>query len=256
MPIVFSLNHRQIIVGNHQSPSVLQDTRIAKGQLLNCQERLALLLLLNRLNGVGDGLRNGLDLGSLREVLGLDDGLGVGIALDNRRDELSLGRLGRSRATANVLLGLGAVVTNVLLHQTGSVGGVLAGHVLQLVGLRADDSLEVCDLLIDDLAVADVHKRAEVGGGDGDHSKSPDRNEADQPVASEGSGESLKFVRIFSLSVRREGLAMTYSNGVNDILGEQNTLELNQEEIEQLGDVLEHSLMGFLGDGIVATGAE
>lgn len=51
-------------------------------------------------------------------------------------------------------------------------------------------------------------------------------------------------------------MALTYSNGVNDILGEQNTLELNQEEVEELGDVLEHGLVGFLGDGIVATGAE
>lgn len=148
-------------------------------------------------------LGNGLNLGSFREVLSLDDGLGVGIALDNRRDELGLGCLGRGRATANVLLGLGAVVTNILLHQTGSVGGVLASQVLQLVGLGADDGLEVCDLLIDDLTVADVHKRAEVGGGYGDHGESPDRNEADQPVASEGSGESLQLVRTLPFCLSR-----------------------------------------------------
>lgn len=49
---------------------------------------------------------------------------------------------------------------------------------------------------------------------------------------------------------------MTYSNGVNNILGEQNSLELNQEEVGQLGEVLEHGLVSFLGDGVVATGAE
>lgn len=49
---------------------------------------------------------------------------------------------------------------------------------------------------------------------------------------------------------------LTYSNGVNNILSEQDTLKLDQEEVEKLGEVFEHSLVGFLGDGVVATGTE
>ena len=43
---------------------------------------------------------------------------------------------------------------------------------------------------------------------------------------------------------------------MEDILGKQDTLELNQEEVHQLLKVLEHGLNGLLGDGVVAAGAE
>lgn len=48
----------------------------------------------------------------------------------------------------------------------------------------------------------------------------------------------------------------SYSNGVDDILGEQDALELDQEKVHQLRDVLEHGLGGFLGDGVIATRPE
>lgn len=43
---------------------------------------------------------------------------------------------------------------------------------------------------------------------------------------------------------------------MNDILGEQNALELDQEEVQQLGKVLQDSLVGLLGNGVVAARAE
>lgn len=43
---------------------------------------------------------------------------------------------------------------------------------------------------------------------------------------------------------------------MGNILGEENALELDQEEVQELGDVLKNSLMGLLGDGVVAAGAE
>lgn len=43
---------------------------------------------------------------------------------------------------------------------------------------------------------------------------------------------------------------------MDNILGEQNALELNQEEVQQLGKVLQDSLMGLLGNGVVAARAE
>lgn len=49
---------------------------------------------------------------------------------------------------------------------------------------------------------------------------------------------------------------MTYSNGVDDVLGEENPLELNQEKVQELRQVLEHGLVGFLGDGVVTAGTE
>lgn len=43
---------------------------------------------------------------------------------------------------------------------------------------------------------------------------------------------------------------------MEDILGKQDTLELNEEEVHQLLKVLKHGLDGLLGDSVVAAGAE
>ena len=43
---------------------------------------------------------------------------------------------------------------------------------------------------------------------------------------------------------------------MDDILSEQDALKLDQEEVQQLGKVLKHSLMSFLGDSVVSTGTE
>lgn len=56
------------------------------------------------------------------------------------------------------------------------------------------------------------------------------------------------------VTLRLENL--TYGNGVDDILGEQDALELNQEEVRQLGNVFQDGLLGLLRDGVVAARAE
>lgn len=43
---------------------------------------------------------------------------------------------------------------------------------------------------------------------------------------------------------------------MDDILGEQNALELNQEEVSELLDVLQHGLHSFLGNSVVSAGTE
>lgn len=173
-----------IVIDNR--PSL--ESRLAR---LQSQKRLLFRGSRGRLRGLYrlNRLRNGLDLGGFGEVLGLDCGLGDRLGLDRGGD---LGHLGGSRAAANVLLGLVAVLAHVLLHDTGGVGGTLSGKVLELVGLGADNLLQVGNLLIDNLAVADVHERSEVSHGHGDDGQTPKRNETDEPVASEGSSEGLE----------------------------------------------------------------
>lgn len=156
-----------------------------KGRLL--RGRRGWLRGLNRLNSL-DRLRNWLGVGGFGEVFSLDCGLSDSLGLDRGGD---LGHLGGSRAAANVLLSLVAVLAHVLFHDTGGMGGTLFRKVLELVGLGADDLLQVVNLLIDDLTVADVHERSEVSHGHGDDGQTPKGNESDEPVASEGSSESL-----------------------------------------------------------------
>ena len=49
---------------------------------------------------------------------------------------------------------------------------------------------------------------------------------------------------------------MTYSNGVNKVLGEQNALELDQDEINELLKILQHGFDRLLGNGVVFARAE
>ena len=90
-------------------------------------------------------------------------------------------------------------------------------------------------MLIDDFAIADVDERSKVSDSHRDRSKSPKRDEANQPVTSKGSSESLSWIRIVSGQIHTNTktlLSCTYSNGVGDILGEENALELDQEEVD------------------------
>jgi sulfur relay (sulfurtransferase) DsrF/TusC family protein len=52
------------------------------------------------------------------------------------------------------------------------------------------------------------------------------------------------------------GAFKTYTDGVSDILSEQDALELDQEEVQELREVLKNSLVGLLRDGVVSAGAE
>lgn len=197
-----------IMIDNRSSERIgLARLQSQKGLLLRGRrDRLNRLYRLNHLGG-------GLKLGGFREVLGLDCGLRDRLSLDGGG---GLGHLGGSGAAANVLLGLVAVLVHVLLQGTGGVGGTLAGKILELVGLGADNLLKAGDLLVDDFAVADVHERSEVGNGHGDNGETPERNETDEPVASEGSSESLeqKSIRIFPfvvLHIRRSHTATVWT---------------------------------------------
>lgn len=47
-----------------------------------------------------------------------------------------------------------------------------------------------------------------------------------------------------------------YRNRVDDVLREEDTLELNQEEVQELLHILQHSLDGILRDGVIFTRTE
>jgi hypothetical protein len=49
---------------------------------------------------------------------------------------------------------------------------------------------------------------------------------------------------------------MTYRNGCEDILNEQNSLELQNEEVDKLMELGKNALQVLSGDSIVASGAE
>lgn len=48
----------------------------------------------------------------------------------------------------------------------------------------------------------------------------------------------------------------SYSNGVDNILHEQDALEFEETKIKELHKVLQNCFDGFLGNGVVFAGAE
>lgn len=68
---------------------------------------------------------------------------------------------------------------------------MLIGKLLGLVCLSVDKLLNLGDLLVDDLAVADVDQGTEVGDGDPDQRQAPDGDNLDEPVRQESGDESL-----------------------------------------------------------------
>lgn len=145
--------------------------------------------LLRRL-GFSRWSSNRLGLGGHREVLGLNGWLHL------RLGDCGAGHLGhlgrRKRATVvNVLLGLGAVVTQALLHQTLCMGRTLASKFFQLIGLLMESLLGALNLGIDQFAVADVNERTNVDDGGGEQRQSPEWEELDEEVGNESSRERL-----------------------------------------------------------------
>ena len=204
-------------------------------------------MLFRRRSGRGG---DGLHLGRVREVRGLDIrgrrhrfGRGVGVVA-------RLGRL-RRRGTAHILLCLGAVVIDILLHHASSISGVLAGNTLQLMSLVVDNGLGVGNVGVDELAVVDVDQRTQVSTGNGDEGETPQRQPLDQPVGRECGRESLLVSTRFHLACK-----YSYRSRVDDILGKEDPLELDQTKIGQLLEVLQHRLDIFLGNGEVPAGAD
>lgn len=143
---------------------------------------------------------NGLSLGSFGEVGGLELGRADWLDLDCwSRGFDSL--WGCRAAVANVLVGLGAVVVGILLHQSGGTSSLLVGEFLSMVGLGVDKLLDLGNLLIDDFTVANVNQGSKVSDGCAEQGKTPDRDNLDEPVGKEGSNESLLLsVNVFHQS--------------------------------------------------------
>ena len=113
---------------------------------------------------------------------------------------------------------------------------MVVGHILHLAGLGVDDLGGVGQVGVDDLLVVDVDERAQVGQRGSDERQTPEGDDLDQPVGEEGSG------------------AGGYGDG--DVLGEEDTLEFDDEEVDELFDIFERGFKGLPRDGVVAFGAE
>lgn len=96
-----------------------------------------------------------------------------------------LGSRWRNGAVANIadhLLGLGAVITNVLLGNRGSTSSVLSSERLDLVCLLVGDVLGIVDVVVDKLLVVLVDQWREEYNGGSNQRQAPEWNNLDKVV--------------------------------------------------------------------------
>ena len=113
---------------------------------------------------------------------------------------------------------------------------MLAGQFLDLVCLRADSIGSFSQVGVDELLVVDVDQRSDEDDRCADDGQTPERYDLDEPVREEGGSAGSK----------RDG----------DVLGEKDTLELDDEEVDELLEVLQNNFQSLTGDCVVAFRAE
>ena len=136
--------------------------------------------------------------GDQRLLLALDGRLLVSLELVGRSSgEVRVSNsglrahLGRGRSATEHRLGLGGVVTHVLLGQLSGMGSVLASDLAELVGLGIKDVGRLPQLLVDELLVRGVDQRHSEEGGGSNQSKTPVWDDLDEPVGKEGADTDL-----------------------------------------------------------------
>jgi hypothetical protein len=137
-------------------------------------------------------------LGRRREV-----GLLV-LLLDGSRSSLGAG-LGRGGPAADELLGLGGVVSHVLLSDLSVLGCGLLRSLTELGGLRADDLGRLAEVLVDELLVRRVEERGEEEDSGGNQGKAPVGNDLDEVVRDEGGDGGLQTIRTSSQKIPKHG---------------------------------------------------
>lgn len=195
----------------------------------------AVLVLLLMTSSTVDGLL----LGRVREILGAQSGSGTwtgGWGRGSGGFASHLRRLGTSPGRANVFLSLGGVVSSILLHARRGTVGVVVGHILHLTCLGVDNLRSVGQVGVDELLIVDVGQRAKVGQRSSDEGQAPEWDNLDQPVGEEGSGAG--------------------SYGDCNILGEEDPLEFDDEEVDELFKIFKRGFKRLPRDGVVALGAE
>lgn len=88
-------------------------------------------------------------------------------------------------------LGLGSVVTHVLLGSLGGLLGVLLGNGAELGRLGANDLTGVVELVVDDLTVGGVDERDKEENRGGDDGQTPVGNDLDEVVCDKGRDSGL-----------------------------------------------------------------
>jgi len=171
-------------------------------------------------------------------------GIGVGkIGLGCRREVVFLdwdlaggGRWDLLASTSDQVLSFRCSCPGILFHRLQSLAGVLCGEILDLAGLLADDISGMLKLSIDELFILDIDQWAKEENASCDQGHAPERHDLDEIV--------------------RQKCSQECNSSNRDVLGEDNALDLNDEEVDEIFQVVKRGFEGLLGDLVVSSRSE
>lgn len=152
---------------------------------------------------------------------------------------------GRSRgATATEhLLYLAGVVSSVLLSHGGELISLLLGNASDLGSLGTNCIGGVLKVLVDQLLIGCVDEGDEEGNGGGNDGESPVWDKLDEMVGNEGCNACLWLTLLAPLKSQWfQDEARTYSSRSTDVLNKENSLGLNNEEVDEFMDIANHAI--------------
>ena len=155
-------------------------------------------------------------------------------------------------ALSNVLRCNVGVFTGVSLDSFGSFASLLGCQITELLRLLNSNIGNVFVLRVDQLFVLCVDERYEEGDTGSKQGEAPGRQKLDQVVASEGGSECLQLLAW----ARHQVGGRTHQSSIGDVLGENYSLSLNDEEVDELLDVVKGGLESLLGDLVVSSRAD
>jgi len=128
------------------------------------------------------------------------------------------------------------------------MASLLGCDITELAGLLVDDVTGVVEVVVDELLVLEVDQRSKVDDGGENKSNSPGWGELDEEVCEESGSECLKMSEWF---VCAKVASVTYTNGSVNVLGKDNTLDLDDKEVDKLLGILNRGLEGLARNSVV-----
>ena len=115
----------------------------------------------------------------------------------------------------------------------------MAGKLLNLLGLLVHNVGSMADMMVNNLLVADIDQRDEEHNRSTNQAHSPEWHNLDQIVGEECSNTSLHIISICQVWPRVD---IAYSSGRKHVLSENDSLSLNDKEVDELMNVSNHSI--------------
>ena len=118
------------------------------------------------------------------------------------------------------------------------------GEVANLSALGTHDLVSVGQMLVDEFLVCYIDEGRQKDNAGSQEGDTPERHDSDKIVRNQRGGKGLCELVCYFVPIY-----LPYRDGMHDVLGEENPLKLNHEEVGELFNIFERGFQNFAGDG-------